>query len=267
MRAPLSKPVIAWKLLRTIDNWPLYAADRFGWMHYPYVLRSGSSVCRVRPQCTDRWAVVENMVLDQYHLSEWRGERFDTIVDLGAHIGTFTIEAARLFPDAQILAFEPYPASFNFLGQNVALNALENRVEARRAAVTAGSASTVTLFLGAHAGLHTTMVPLPLSLEVPNLSIPDLVPMVHGRALLKMDIEGAEAAILEKYEDLLVQTFSLILIERHAVAPTKPRGAHTPPPLAGAEIEVIAQGKRSYLTHPHTMHGLPAPLQAPDPWR
>lgn len=261
MRAPLSKPVIAWKLLRTIDNWPLYAADKFGWMQQPYILRSGGLVCRVRPQGTDRWAVVENMVLDQYHLSRWRGEHFDTVVDLGAHIGTFTIQAARLFPQARILAVEPYPASFDFLGQNIALNALENRVETRRSAVTASSAPTATLFLGVHDGLHTTTVPLPVSLAVPNLSIPDLLPLVHGRALLKMDIEGAETAILEKYEDLLVQTFSLILIERHAGALTKPSAIHTPPPLAGAEIEIIARGERSYLAHPYPKHELPEPLQ------
>ena len=261
MGTSLSKPVIAWKLLTTIDNWPLYAADKFGWMHRPYLLRSGGLVCRVRPQCTDRWAVIENMVLDQYHLSTWQGEHFDTIVDLGAHIGTFTLQAARLFPRARILAIEPYPESFDFLIQNVALNALQARVTTRRAAVTAGSAPTATLFLGAHGGLHTTTVPLPLSLEVPNLSLPDLLPMVHGRALLKMDIEGAETAILEKYEDHLVHTFSLILIERHAGALTKPRSALTPPRLEGAEIEVIADGKRSYLPHPYPKHGLPAPLQ------
>jgi FkbM family methyltransferase len=58
--------------------------------------------------------------------------------DIGADIGTFTVTVGNRFRDydnLQIMAFEPSPSSFALLKQNVALNCLERKVDARNFAL------------------------------------------------------------------------------------------------------------------------------------
>lgn len=57
----------------------------------------------------------------------------DVVVDVGAHIGTFTVPMARLVPKGYVIAFEAQPVVFNILCGNVAINNLFNVTTAQRA--------------------------------------------------------------------------------------------------------------------------------------
>jgi FkbM family methyltransferase len=51
----------------------------------------------------------------------------DVCLDVGAHIGYYTLLAARLVgPQGHVYAFEPSPASYGVLRENIELNGLEN---------------------------------------------------------------------------------------------------------------------------------------------
>lgn len=50
----------------------------------------------------------------------------DTVLDIGAHIGVFTLKACR--KKAFVIAIEPDPYNFSLLRRNVALNSYQNRV-------------------------------------------------------------------------------------------------------------------------------------------
>jgi FkbM family methyltransferase len=52
----------------------------------------------------------------------------NTIIDIGANIGWFTINFAALNPSSVIYAFEPLPLAHTFLELNVAVNKFENRI-------------------------------------------------------------------------------------------------------------------------------------------
>lgn len=49
-----------------------------------------------------------------------------TFIDVGANIGWYSLQLARLFPAATVLAIEPIPATFEYLKQNIHLNGLTN---------------------------------------------------------------------------------------------------------------------------------------------
>jgi FkbM family methyltransferase len=57
------------------------------------------------------------------------------LVDVGANIGTTTIEILSRLPEATALAFEPEPRNFRLLEQNVVGNDLSARVACHRAAI------------------------------------------------------------------------------------------------------------------------------------
>jgi len=52
--------------------------------------------------------------------------RSQTTFDVGAHVGTFSLLAAHANPAGRVFAFEPLPANFRRLQQNLVLNGLTN---------------------------------------------------------------------------------------------------------------------------------------------
>ncbi len=58
----------------------------------------------------------------------------DTFVDVGAHMGYFTLLASKLVgPEGRVFAFEPNPKVFGYLERNVALNGLANVIAQKKA--------------------------------------------------------------------------------------------------------------------------------------
>lgn len=57
------------------------------------------------------------------------------VLDIGANIGTTTIELLSRLPDLTAVAFEPEPDNFALLSQNVIANGLQNRVELHQIAL------------------------------------------------------------------------------------------------------------------------------------
>ncbi|MBK8783844.1 MAG: FkbM family methyltransferase [Anaerolineales bacterium] len=49
-----------------------------------------------------------------------------TVLDIGANIGWYSLQIAAAFPSVKVLAFEPIPNTYNYLKQNVELNNAAN---------------------------------------------------------------------------------------------------------------------------------------------
>jgi FkbM family methyltransferase len=64
-----------------------------------------------------------------------RGITPDRFIDIGANIGTTTIEFLSRFPSASAVAFEPDPANFALLSQNILANGLEGRAKIHQIAL------------------------------------------------------------------------------------------------------------------------------------
>lgn len=78
--------------------------------------------------------------------------RARTVIDVGANIGAFAMAAATVAPQAEVIAFEPFPAVFERLLANCVLNDLQN-VICVHAALGRGAGSQ---HLIAPAGMPTT---------------------------------------------------------------------------------------------------------------
>jgi FkbM family methyltransferase len=64
-----------------------------------------------------------------------RGICIDQLLDIGANIGTTTVEVLKRLPSATCVAFEPEPRNFALLQQNILANGLNDRVTAHRCAL------------------------------------------------------------------------------------------------------------------------------------
>jgi len=131
----------------------------------------------------------------------------DSVLDVGANIGYFTVLAAVCVGEAgQVWAFEPEPLNAQLLGRNLHLNGLSN-VHLVQAAL-GKETGEASLFLSENnAGDHS------LAAAVKGESIP--VSVVRGDAVLpeglrvnviKMDVQGAEPVVLMGLESLIARS-------------------------------------------------------------
>lgn len=116
-----------------------------------------------------------------------------TIVDLGANIGLFGAFAAGRWPLAEISGFEPDPGNVAAHEQTIAANDLGHRWNVVPAA--AGACEGQARFLIGRAALsRIAEAGEPDAITVPML---DVLPVLAGADLVKIDIEGGEWAILD----------------------------------------------------------------------
>lgn len=143
-------------------------------------------------------------------------------VDVGAHLGYFTILMARIAgPSGRVVAFEAFPDTFRTLEENIALNRLENVViEPRAVSDAPGTISLVferkQRFSGTPSAVAYAVEGESDVLDVPAVSLdeyfrqrPDLP------QLIKIDVEGAEFAVLCGARETLVRARPVLLVEVH----------------------------------------------------
>ena len=142
----------------------------------------------------------------------------DIVWDIGASIGLLSVHAASVA--RAVVAFEPDPATFRRLQQNLQLNQLRDRVDCRMEALgdrggdvelrtdgLAGNAPSVAN-LGRHAGVTTAHMTTIDQLVDSTLPAP---------TVLKIDVEGAELLVLRGGSRLLSSTRAprMIFLEVH----------------------------------------------------
>jgi FkbM family methyltransferase len=155
---------------------------------------------------------------DEYRLNGLVPGSLGTVVDVGAHIGTFALRAAPLAQ--RVLAFEPVEDSFALLERNTARFP---QVRAFRKAVAARS-GTATLFLGKNSSAHSLHpaegAPRDAELRIEAVSLADVFAgeRIERCGYLKLDCEGAEYEILYSLTPELLGRIERIGMEYHSVA-------------------------------------------------
>lgn len=138
-------------------------------------------------------------------LKNWIREG-DLILDIGAHVGLFTLLMARLTgPGGRVFAFEPCPTTFQILSENITANGFGN-IRATHAAVSSTTGKLHLHLSPENSGDHRiySTGEQRSCVEVPSLAL-DSFPPLEGEKVnfIKMDIQGAEMEALVGMERLL----------------------------------------------------------------
>lgn len=119
-------------------------------------------------------------------------------IDIGAHIGKYTLLAAR--KGALVIAVEPHPLNFYYLKKAVHKNMLEQKVICVNAAAY-NSRQKLRLYLSRSSDSHSILFKprMGKSIEVLGLPLDYIVKRLKLRRidLIKIDVEGAELQVLE----------------------------------------------------------------------
>jgi len=80
----------------------------------------------MRVNTYDRLAAHEVWGFEEYKDNRFIIDSSDIVIDIGAHIGAFSVWAARQTPNGRVYAFEPNNENYVFLKENKKLNNLTN---------------------------------------------------------------------------------------------------------------------------------------------
>ena len=199
----------------------------------------------------------------------------DVCVDVGAHVGYYTLLASRLVgPQGQVYAFEPSPRTYRALETNLALNDVAN-VNAMNVAAGAEDGSAVLHEAPRYASGNSSLTRR--MLETPDVGRPEdytavevsvgvvdaIVPReAFGRVrLIKVDVEGYEVEVLRGLDLILAEGAPVSLI----VELTPEWSAEAPGPF----VEELCRrhGLAPYrLVNEYSYDGyFPARIEAPVP--
>ena len=216
------RPFFSWKSILV----PLICQEMTHWLGRNPIRRIVCQVLRNRTFCitlrqhkdiqiqgrykeyADFHAIVEVFIDKVYDLTSINCSP-SCIIDVGAHIGTFSLLAAKTFPSAHVVAFEPDPDNFILLQTNIRRNCI--KVDSHNYALADFEGKTYLAgptsmgrHIGATTGHESQVRKLTHSVDLNKIS----------RLLLKIDVEGAEWMILADCCNNLPKS-TILFVETH----------------------------------------------------
>jgi len=129
----------------------------------------------------------------------------DTVIDIGANVGYYTVLASQLVGDqGRVYAFEPEPTAFALLEQNVRVSGARNVVLEQKAV--SNENGTLQLFLAAvNKGDHRIyQTDDRAAIDVEAVRLDDYLAGIGGAIdFVKIDTQGAEALIIAGMDDTI----------------------------------------------------------------
>jgi len=139
----------------------------------------------------------------------------DVFLDVGAHIGKYTIPAAkRVGRNGLVIAIEPHPENYKTLTENIKLNDLNNVIALNIAAWK--EEGILKLFIGDTHGRHSVKRCLGLGyVEVRAKALDEVIDQLKVRRvnLIKIDVEGAELEVLKGLARTLEKYRPTVIVE------------------------------------------------------
>jgi FkbM family methyltransferase len=141
----------------------------------------------------------------------------ETVIDIGAHIGAFTVYAATVCRASRVFAFEPHPDNFRMLTRNVAANNLTGVTAINEAVAGKSGSGRLQLHASNSGGHRLTTVPGSDAISVKCVSLEEVLSRfgIERADYVKIDCEGAEYDILLNTPPEVMARIGRISMEYH----------------------------------------------------
>ncbi|MEW6036215.1 MAG: FkbM family methyltransferase [Candidatus Micrarchaeota archaeon] len=209
-------------IISLVNEWPYYLAEYLGLRKggkRVYSLRNGIRYA-TRGGSSDKGVLNDIWIRNTYAPPGFEIRETDTVMDIGAHIGVFTIYAASKARKGKVFAFEPFPGNYAMVLENIGLNSAGNVVPFN--AAVAGSGGKKRLFLSDENVCHSLYRfdrQGEKSVAVESMTLAQIFEKngIGKVDLLKIDCEGAEYDILMGSDDSTLGKIEKISMEYHNI--------------------------------------------------
>tara|TARA_R100000322_G_scaffold20124_2_gene12920 strand:+ start:116417 stop:118426 length:2010 start_codon:yes stop_codon:yes gene_type:complete len=151
------------------------------------------------------WTLIHEILMDQEYYFD-TDQKKPYIIDAGANFGMSSVYFKELYPNAEVLAFEPVPFLHDLASKNVARNKLSDVTVLKKGL--AAKPGTATFFMSGDYSMAGSLTERRRTFgdEIEELTI-ETVPLAdyldREVDFLKLDIEGAEGEVLMAAGDAL----------------------------------------------------------------
>jgi FkbM family methyltransferase len=194
----------------------------------PFLLKINISKYGFRAYCPISKDDLINMTIREDEIIDhFRPKERDIIVDIGAHIGRYTIiSSKRTGPHGKVIAIEADPANFELLKRNINLNKLANVTSLNYAVYSRQtklklylpgreSGCTIRNTIMLDRGKHQKKFIEVYGKTLDNILMQNEIDLADIN-WIKIDVEGAEFEVLKGAQDVLFKSNDIaILIEIH----------------------------------------------------
>jgi len=169
----------------------------------------------LRVNSTDLMALTHVWLIEEYAKKNFDIKSSDTVIDIGAHIGLFTLYASQNCKNGNIYSYEPVKENFNVLKENITINNLKN-VKIFNLAVSKSN-STIKLFMNNDESGHSMFSKSSENIIVNSTSLMKIFDENNIKKcnFLKLDCEGAEYEIIKNLPLEYFQKIDKLVIEYH----------------------------------------------------
>lgn len=211
------KPLSLILTIMTYKNWKEIILARWGRGIVIAKLRNGLKF-KLRKMSSDYSILNDIFTLRKYD-KYFPIKRDFIVIDIGAHIGIFSVYAA--FKGAKVFSYEPEDENFKLLNENVRMNKLEDRVKAFKLGVYKKPGAK-KMYLHPNLAGHSTfysLVKSDLCKKVKFTTLRDIITANKIRFcdFLKINCEGSEYEIIMNLPNSTFRKIGYIALEYHKV--------------------------------------------------
>jgi len=217
----LTKFMILIKIMFKLKNWTCPIFHYFNLKNNECIAEFRNGIkCIIRNR-SDTVVFLENFFLDNYDRVEgFAIKEKDVIVDIGAHVGYFTIYAAKKAKRGKVISFEPSKESFKVLKNNLKINNIQN-VNVENIGVRNESGNSI-LYVDRDNEIGNSMFSNDKNLIKENVQVTSITEIIKkynikSIDLLKLDCEGAEYEIILKLPINILNKIKRISMEVHKI--------------------------------------------------
>jgi FkbM family methyltransferase len=213
----LEKINIILKLIKIFKNWYLFPIIYLKLVKNETVIfetKKGTKM-KIRVNSTDLMALINVWAVEEYSKKEFEIKNDDSIIDIGGHIGLFSLYVAEKCKSGKIFTFEPIKENFDLLKENIKINNIKN-IFPKNIAVSNNN-SSITIFLSDDQSGHGMYKKTSKARNIKSTNLEEiyLENKIPNCNLLKIDAEGAEFEILEKIDENMFKKIENIIFEYH----------------------------------------------------
>ena len=203
-------------------NWYIFPNVYFGTIRKSHVIfeTKNNLKLKIRTNSTDIMTLTNIWLVQEYD-KKFQINENDIIIDIGAHIGLFSLFASQYCKNGKIFSYEPIKENFELLLENIKLNKIEN-VHPHNSAVSKLN-EKIKIFYNDDQSAHSMFLESDKNTTVDSISLQRIFDenKIESCNFLKIDCEGAEYEIIDSLPIEYFKKIEKMVIEYH-FADSKP---------------------------------------------
>ena len=213
----LFKLKILVKAIQNLNNWHIFPLVYFNLIkkdHVWFYTKTGIKI-KLRTNSTDLDTFSLIWLSKEYNKHGFKISKEDVVIDIGAHIGMFSLYASQYCIDGKILCYEPSAENYNLLKYNISQNNLKN-IFSENIAIS-NSNDAITFYINSDNTAHSIYDSTSNSIQVKSSTLQNIfdINKLDICDYLKLDCEGAEYEIIESLPNEYFKKIKQIYIEYH----------------------------------------------------